>query len=107
MVKTGLSLERKLIIDDMVEEINEKFYQLRPTYIKAFLYQQLKSCNAAEYEYLVEKIKESPCLYSVVADIIFEFTYLKPSAQGVEDKICRQKIIMDETGNYKILKLWN
>lgn len=106
-MNNNLSLEKKLIIDEIIAEIIENFYSYRPTYIKYIIYDALKRCNPAEFEYFVQKISENRKLYELVFVCICEFTYSKPAAAGLEDKISKTKIILDEAGDYRILKLFD
>uniref|UniRef100_UPI004027CA30 hypothetical protein n=1 Tax=Candidatus Scatousia sp. TaxID=3085663 RepID=UPI004027CA30 len=106
-MNNNLSLEKKLIIDEIIAEIIENFYSYRPTYIKYLIYDALKRCNPAEFEYFVQKISENRKLYELVFVCICEFTYMKPAATGLEDEISKTKIIMDEAGKYITLKLFD
>lgn len=102
-----LTFEKKLIIDEIVAEIDEKFYSYRPTYIKFIVYDSLKKCNDGEFEYFVQKLSENSRIYELVFSCICEFTYMKPAVSGLEDRISKTKIILDESGNYRTLKLFD
>lgn len=100
-------LESKLLIDDFVAEIKEKFYLCRITYLKHRLYTSIKTLSPEKQKYLIEKFYADKFLIENFSDIILEFTYLQPSAIGMEDKLNKTKIIQDETGSYRTLKFWD
>lgn len=99
--------ETKLWIDDFIADIKEKFYFCRITYLKYTLYTVIKRLTPNNQKYLISKIYDDKFLLDNFADIVCEFMYLRPCASGCEDKIVKQKIIQDEAGGFKILKLWN
>lgn len=99
--------ETKLLIDDFLAEIKEKFYFCRITYLKYLLYTGIKGLRPKAQKYIISKIYADKFLLDNFADIVLEFMYLQPSAVGSEDKISKQKIVQDDTGTYKVLKLWN
>lgn len=98
--------KNKLEIDDFIEQIKDEFYLHRPTYLRHQVYAVLKKLDDVDHEYFVQKIFEHNNLYNLFFDILAEFSYRKPSVDGKEELICKPKILKDEYGGYKLLKLW-
>lgn len=99
--------ETKLLIDDFLAEIKENFYFCRITYLKHLLYTGIKRLTPKAQKYIISQIYADKFLFDNFVDIVLEFMYLQPSASGCEDKISNQKIIQDDAGTFKVLKLWN
>lgn len=99
--------ETKLLIDDFIAEIKENFYLCRITYLKHVLYKGIKSLAPNNQKYIISKIYADKFLLDNFADVVLEFMYLQPCASGCEEKITRPKIVQDDKGSFKILKLWN
>lgn len=70
-----ISYERLLLIDDFIDELKSKFYTTRFSYLKYELYTTLKKLSAAEYAYLINKIKADSLLYFYFAEVLFELAY--------------------------------
>lgn len=70
-----ISYERLLLIDDFIAELKVNFYTARMPYLKLELYTTLKKLSAAEYDYLINKIKADSLLYFYFAEVLFELAY--------------------------------
>lgn len=99
--------ETKLLIDDFLAEIKEKFYFCRITYLKHLLYTGIKRLTPKAQKYIISQIYADKFLLNNFADVVLEVMYLSPCASGCEEKISKQKIVQDDKGAFKILKLWN
>lgn len=70
-----ITFESKLLIDDFVEELKEKFYVNRITYLRYILYSSIKQQSGANREYLIEKIYADKFLLDNFSDIILQVEY--------------------------------
>lgn len=107
MLNNKLDIENKLLIDDFIAEIKEKFYCCRITYLKHLVYSSLKKLTHEKQDYLIEKIYADKFLLENFSDIMLEFNYLRLTACGMEDKLSKTKIVLDDAGKFKTLKLWD